>query len=539
MGHDENSADLLRKWLEDIKQIIIERFHIPPISPTIDFDANMNSTPESLWRISLDNDRILVPECDFQKHPFLRGVLAREILRCSLLKIIKNNEVCYNLAAAFGREFVKQSKTWYSLWNETKPPIDTSHQTVYSPSMTFASLYNLDGEDALDELVDSILKNSRYGIDLTISDWQLFLYRFASNYSSALSSAEITIIDELMRNPEISKTEIGKRADISQVWVSTLISAMKKRRQLREFESVVYSKIGIRVFQVVLEPGQASYSDCVSVLNWCPYLYTSNAVVTGKRGLFATLAIPDNSENILDLHRFIQSVKRIGIFVNVFERHRSARTISLDSYDPDNGIWRMDWNAISLESDLLQRDEWAPVFPLVTEDAPSPVDLDERDIRLLSAFEKGYKTVRELRKEIRGRSSDITTRLSRLKDEDVIRKIWEIHHVGLNESALVIANNPDTAKICGALSLRLPVAYVDFDTTNRLLMRTFLPQGGIHGFASAMAKLTPPPEIHVLGQRYHGAYHLALWIDDWDDRTGAWMPASRDTTRWFDHLDSL
>ncbi|TXT54954.1 MAG: hypothetical protein BAJATHORv1_50207 [Candidatus Thorarchaeota archaeon] len=540
MGRKEISSDMLERWLEDIQDTIKQRFNIATKAPPkIVVKDELENSLDSLWNITFDDNIVEIPKIIEDDKQFIRAVLARELFFQSIQSHVTNHEAAFHLSAAFAIEYLDDPSDWFSIWENKCPLTATSRRTWYCPSMTFRLLQKLSDGDYLDELMDSILLMSRYGIKFSDEDWKLFLHRFLRNYSTPLTSAEITIVDALMRNPDSTKADIAERANISPVWVSTLIAAMKKRHQLREFESIVFSRVGIRVFQIVLEPKNATQNDCEKSLQWCPYLYTSNAIVTGKRGLFATLAIPDNPQNIRDLHKFIQIVKQSGILINVFERNRSARIFNLGTYEPNEGIWKIDWNAISLEADLLQRDEWAPVFPLVTQDAPKRAKLDKRDVRLLSAFQKGFRTIRELRAEIRGRSADITSRLNRLRSEDVIRRIWEIHHIGLNEGGLVVSNDSKTSSICAALSLRLPLAYVDFDTQDRLLMRTFLPQGGINGFARSLANLSPPPEIHVLGQRYHGAYRIEKWIDDWDPETAAWMPTKIDRSEWFDCLEAL
>ena len=183
---------------------------------------------------------------------------------------------------------------------------------------------------------------------------------------------------------------------------------------------------------------------------------------------------------------------------------------------------------------MLQREDLSFVYPeLQLSDPDKNIELDETDIRLLSEFEKGKRTARSLQNTLGIRMHTVLERLERLKDDDVIRKSWEVHHIGLVEESIVFTEDEKAGNSTTALALRLPRCFIDYDQNERLFMRTRLPSGGSFGFAHALEPMKSLSDIHLIGDRIWGRWRLSDWIDEWNPKTGQWRPTSKNLNRWF------
>jgi DNA-binding Lrp family transcriptional regulator len=527
---------LIQLWHEAVDSVE-SRFDLtcphrtPELSPELD-----SSQKHAVWSIKVSESKILYPEGLSLSHSLLEGVLAREACRISLPSSLQSEKARMDIACEYGRQVDDDAVAdqWLSLWKKASPIIKLPDGTKYRPHTFFEILWHLGKERAFNSMISRLFRMNKHEIVIDFREWVEWFLRYVLEYERPLSETEASIVDTLLRIPEADGEALAERADVSLRWARSIRKKMKKRGQLMEFDVVVYSKIGIRAFQVVLLSDIDEQEDCSYLIEDCPFVFSSSSILTGGRGLYVTLCMPDNPENLMHLDNLVDTAKSQGLKAFIFERHRSGNWLNLNDYEPNTGDWSIDWGSVRMEGQMLQREGLSFVYPeLRLSDPTKSIELDETDIRLLSEFEKGKKTARSLQNTLGIRMDTILERLDRLREDDIIRKSWEVHHIGLIEESIVFTEDENARNCTTALALRLPRCFVDYDQDERLFMRGRLPEGGSFGLAHALEPINSLSGIHLVGDRIWGRWHLGDWIDEWNPRTGQWRPTSKDLSRWY------
>jgi DNA-binding Lrp family transcriptional regulator len=508
----------------------------PDLSPDID-----SSKKNTVWHIEVSKGEILYPEGLSLSNPLLEGVLARETCRISLPSSLHSEKARMDIACEYGRQIVDDAVAdqWFSLWKEASPIVKLHDGTKYRPHTFFEILWHLGKETAFNRMISRICQMDKHRIVIDFRDWVEWFLRYVLEYERPLSESEAGIVDTLLTNPEADAEALAERADVSPRWARSICKKMKERGQLMEFDVVVYSKIGIRAFQVIFLSDIDEQEDCSYLIEDCPFIFSNSSILTGGRGLYATLCMPDNPENLTHLDNLLNIANSHGLRVFIFERQKSGNWLNLNDYQPNTGgAWSIDWESIRMEGQMLQREDLSFVYPEIQlSDPEKSIELDETDIRLLSEFEKGKKTARSLQNTLGIRMDTILERLERLRADDIIRKSWEVHHIGLIEEAIVFTEDEKARNCTTALALRLPRCFVDYDQDNRLFMRSRLPPGGAFGLSHSLEPINSLSGIHLVGDRIWGRWHLSDWIEEWNPKTGQWSPTSRDLSRWYRSME--
>lgn len=536
-----NTDNLIRLW-HHAAHCVEQRFGLTcPEEEPEPIAVQNPAENQPVWDVSVSTGKILYPENTSLSNTLLPAVLAREACRISLPSSIRDNRARLDIACEYGRQVVKDSTVdeWVSLWKRDSPRTILPNGTNYRPQILFQTLWHLGEEAALNELITRLSRMDKHEIVLTFKDWVESLLRYVIEYERPLTGTEMSVVDVLLANPDADRRRIADRADISPRWASTVCRNLKKRGQLMEFDVVVYSKIGIRVFQVMLLAPSDDQKDCSYLLEGCPFVFSSSSVLTGGRGVYATLCIPDNPKNISHLDKLAKAAKNHGFSVFIFERHKSGSWLNLNDYEPNSGAWSLDWESVRLEGQMMQREDLSLLYPEIHLSGPTKErKLDEIDIRLLSEFEKGNKTARSLQNALGIRMNTVLRRLNELRDDDIIRKSWEVHHIGLTEEGIVFTEDETAANCTAALALRLPRCFLDYDREDRLFLRTRLPSGGVFGLAHALEPIKSLSGVHLIGDRIWGRWHLSNWLEKWDEKSGRWRPTTRDLSSWYSSMES-
>lgn len=533
--------DIIRERLKNTCASVRERFSLQCSSESIKVLLEPSRESQNpIWNVRLSQGILICPPEFHDEDSFSRAVLAREVLRMFLPRSLEDSRARFDIACEYGRQTLNNEPRgkWTHLWKEASPPQTLTSGLRYRPIVFFSLLRHLSGGSALTELVSRLSQMARYGIALGFEDWAELLIRYTTEYERTLTKTEAYLVDALIQNPQASLELLAQRADISPRWAGAIRRNLLTRGQLLEFELVSYSQIGIRVLQVALFPKSAEIQDCSYLIEDCPFAFSASSLLTGGRGIYATMCVPDNPTNLNHIQRMVDVAQKDDVDVFVFDRHRSGNWLNLNDYNPIDGTWDIDWDSVRLEAQMMQRDSLAVLYPEMRfSERTDPRRLDRLDIRLLSEFERGRKTTRQLQRALGIRMKTIADRLRRLRGSGIIEKSYEIHHIGLVEEAITYIDNIGSGECLAALALRFPRCFIDYDNNERLFMRIRLPRGGSYGLASALRPIQPSPTVHLVGGRLWGRWRLSEWIDEWIPETGRWQPTSKDMHRWYSSMD--
>lgn len=535
-----DKEELGQLW-EDAIASIQARFDLPCQNRELEI-IEKDPSPESLsvWELRVSDGSLIYHEKNLNSTPLLYGVIAREACRVNLPTSLKDETARFDIACEYGRQIIDDSlvEEWLSHWEADSPRISLDDGTRYRPRLLFQILWHLGEEQALNRLVGRLSQMSKHNVVLGFNGWVKWFLRYIVEYERPLTATEMIIVDVLVKDPTADRQTIAERADVSPRWVSTVQKRLEKRGQLMEFDLVAYSKIGIRVFQIILQPNTENQVDPSFLLDECPFVFSSSNILTGNQGIYATLCIPDNPANISHLNRLSESAREYGINVFVFERYESGNWLNLDAYEANTGEWSFDWESLRMEGVMMQREDLAFLYPDISLSGPSKEYLLDRiDIRLLLEFEKGHKSTRSLRDALGIRMDEVVRRLNELRANEIIIKSWEVHHIGLLEEAVVYTEEKMATNCVAALGLRLPRCFLDYDSDERLFMRARLPKGGAFGLAHALEPIKSLSGVHLVGDRMWGRWRLSDWLDEWDLETGCWRPTSKNLSHWYGSME--
>ena len=528
---------------EKVNDVLKKRFNLFANYEALQVELDDSPCGEDVKKIIglvIDDGAIRLPP-DFIDHKeILTATLAREAMLNALPSNLEESIVADDLAWEYGRQMLTEQKqqAWIESWKVVNPPQANPTGYPYRPQEEFILLWKLKKEKALEDLVKNALKMVRYGTIPTPEEWHLFLYKTVMSTSASLSLHEGYIIDTLLKNPTTTVNKIAERIGLTEQSTRKKIRSLKERTILNEYEYVVLSKIRFRLYNITLEPDDDPNIDVMFMLRHCPFTYSITPILTGNGGIIATLCIPDNKTNLRHVYEIRKISRNYGINCEMFERYKSSTQINLNDYDYDKGDWSIEWNLLQMEAEKMQREELAIMYPQIQYSyPPDDVSFDRLDLQIIDKFQRGFKNVRQIREALGIRLQIVTERLKRLRSLDVIRKFWEIRHLGLNEEINVTSTDKKVAKCISSLALRLPHSRIEFDRDETLFMGGKVPSGGTYGLITALSSLVPRPRVRLVGKRLWGVWNLTKWLPDWDLNTGRWKETSIDLNKWIDSME--
>ncbi|MCF2136437.1 MAG: winged helix-turn-helix domain-containing protein [Candidatus Thorarchaeota archaeon] len=514
--------------------------HVSTNELSIQIIDNDDCDIDSLIATSIVEESIAINRKAHDQYGILKAVIAREVMYNAIPTDFIDTIAADDIAWEYGRQHIdsQHEQIWIDKWKEVNPPRKTSKGYPYKPQESLQVLEKLRGSKGFADLLASVKKMAKYRIIPDFDDWALFLYRYIMNTSAHLKMMECFVIDALMKSSNETIEVISDRLRHSPQWTRKIIKSLKKRDILTEFEYVVLSKIGIRLYNIIIEPPKDSQIDVSFLLRWCPFVYSTAPILTGNGGILATLCIPNNYENIRYLGVLKNKARTYNLDVQIFERFKAATLLNFDDYNHEAGRWDINWGVLQMESEMMQRDDLAIVYPQIHYSSPSEdLELDSLDLKILDLFQRGYKTIRELREQLESRNETIIQHVRKLRALDVIRKFWDVQHIGLVEEVIITSENPEIVHCVSALGLRLPRCNIEYDQKENLLMRVQVPPGGTYGLIRALSGLQPRPKPILVGNRLWGSWNLTNWLDDWNLETGKWMKTKNDTSRWIQSME--
>ncbi len=496
--------------------------------------------PTQVWAMQAVNGSMTISSDADTDSPLLQAIIAREALAANLPLCLNEVPRARDLACHFGRQHLDDPTTvqlWEQLWAVESPSTPMPGGFIYNPIMRLEDLDRLNAFNGFNELMTRLYRIDRYKVIMTFEEYARYLHLFITEYTVPLSATEARVIELVLREPSLTRADIARRLGKSTTWVSTIIPTLLNRGILTQYERVSLPSVGVRTFNLVLMSNDQKL--CRDVISEYPFLYSCSPIIAGDTGFIATVCIPDNPTNMDSLVELERACKRLDITMKSFETVQKGTFSFLSTYDPQLGQWDIDWNALQLEArQLATNEDLLGAYPLPINIEMQNPQIDDLGARMLAAFEIGHNTVRELRTAVKARQKRVAELLSKFKRSGVILKIWEVHHVGLNELVVVASQDPLTSKAVSAIAARLPKSYLHFNEGN-LFMKTFLPRGGAIGFARALNQLPQVPWILLTEKPTYGQWSLAKVISLWNPRSQRWRPSLEALSKWYERISAL
>ncbi|NWF94516.1 MAG: hypothetical protein HXY34_00060 [Candidatus Thorarchaeota archaeon] len=464
------------------------------------------------------------------------GIVARECARSAL----RSDSLCAECITDVATEFAAQQlcsderARWRKTWQESSDDRRVNGVIVYSPAAGYEALYDVAGPDGLKSIIRDVFNASRYGVRLEFNDYAAYFETRFRRFSVGLTAAEVRILDAMLRDPSATYQLVAQRTGFTPQWVTQRIASLENRRVLRSWETVHFSKIGIRMFHLFIGEetgGQDPYRYFVN----CPFVYAIRRVLTGDWHTLATLSVPDNNQSIRAVYHSVKQLGQRGVRVEIYEIVSSGAAFCFDYYLPESGAWQVPWDLERVQLPKIHRERLWTAFPRI--DSPTPktrVTLDELDMRVIEATRRGVNSVASLRGELRVGQTRVASSLRKLRENDILYTAREAHNVGLNEHIVLTADEQELGRAIAAWSQRLPRTIPTFDLDGRLTLLCSLPTGGSYGLASCLEMVEGQVSLSLLGSPLHGKWRMPL--ETWNAARQAWDFPDREVTEWLDSM---
>ena len=424
-------------------------------------------------------------------------------------------------------------KYWASVAREAK--LDGEW---YAPHLLFEILGRMTGMEGLRTIIEEISQMVRYGLTFSFNEYTKYLQTRVKRFAIPLDRVEVRIIRELLERPTATFREVASRTGLSLPWVSKKIKSLRERVILRKFESVRFSRLDIDMYILLLSMRGGDYDAREALLQKCPFTYNIREVLTGEWDTLVTLAIPENVNSIRSILRALERLKKAGIENRLMEVHSSGVATNFHYYSADEGRWRIPWDLERVVLAKIYTEQLAGVFPRIDYARKYlDIEIDDTDIQILELFWKQHTTLSQIRERIEIGRQNALKRVKRLRENGIINTIWEVHNIGLNENALVAADDEDTGRTIAAWTQNLPRSIISFDEKDRLSLIVNLPIGGCCGMANALRVLPHPVKMMQLGMTRAGSWQFPT--EYWDTETQSWSFPRHKMDEWFDLIDTV
>ncbi len=466
----------------------------------------------------------------------LKGVVFRECVMTALPQDGVCEECIDDIATEFARQELEGEarERWLTQWKGYRPLKRVTSTLHYDPTLTFPALFSMVGPEALQtivrDIVQVIVKNRGR---LTIQEYLQYLSTRSHGFSVTISMTDLRIASELLKRPTITNQSIARATGKTPQWVSSRIAYLRQRQILRKFNIVRFSKIGIRMFHLVVEAAE-DQANPAFLLEKCPFVYSCSNLLTGSRGVYAVLAVPDNRDSVAAVEQFIGAAPRDwGVRTFLTEVISSGSQFCFDYYDPEKRCWDIPWDMERVHAARIYRDNLADIIPRQEETREQVCrHFDDLDMRILDCVWRGVASVARIRRALHVGQHRVAERLKRLREDGVVVTRWEVHNIGLVERVLVQTHDKEVGEAIAAWAQRLPRSIVSFDLSGYMTMVASLPVGGAYGISWALSLIPMPITIRCLEPPVYGRWGFPTQL--WDSTTHRWMAPSEAIAKWFD-----
>ncbi|MDH4212773.1 MAG: winged helix-turn-helix transcriptional regulator [Candidatus Thorarchaeota archaeon] len=516
-------------WSE-CSRIITQRFGLqaPPVPKSVKVIDGHDISRIGGHYSSTKDELQLHPEVVSEVIP-LRGVIFRECFFHSMPP-----ELCFeasrDMAFEFARQMLKKEErtSWIIEWQKI-PTERVRVNLLYTSYKMMEWIIALGGQSELDSLVHEFASMARYGISLDFNEYVDYLTLRAQNIVVELGNADLKIIDVLLKNETASYRQVAKTTGLSESWVCTRINRLKRKYILRSVTTTPFSRIGIRTFHVML--AGPSRSEPSRILEGCPFVYDVRSVLNGPWQTIARLAIPDCTGNIQSLDQMSSMLNNNGIAVDIAETYSVGISNSFYHYNTEKRRWEIPWIAMRGWGHKITEESLHHVveridLPAKTTDAY----LDSIDMEILALVNNRITSSRALRKRLAIGQAKLSSRIKKLRSEDLIRRVWNVQNLGLVERVAIRANDRDTASILDTWARELPHAFLRYEENRKLLMMTDLPAGGSTQLMDTLRSLKWAVIVSPLSSGIWGQWQFPFSL--WDVESQCWQSPKDEIATW-------
>jgi len=447
-------------------------------------------------------------------------------------------ELCFeasrDMAFEFTRQMLKkQERTrWIIEWQKI-PTERVRVNLLYTSYKMMEWIIALGGLSELDSLVHEFVSMARYGISLDFNEYVDYLTLRTQNIVVELGNADLKIIDVLLKDETASYHQVAKTTGLSESWVCTRINRLKRKYILRSITTTPFSRIGIRTFHVML--AGPSWSEPSRILEGCPFVYDVRSVLNGPWQTIARLAVPDSTGNIHSLDQISSILSNNGIAVDVAETYSVGISNSFYHYNMEKRRWEIPWIAMrgwghKITEESLHHIVERIDLPTKTTDAY----LDSIDMEILALVNNRITSSRVLRKRLSIGQTKLSSRIKKLRSEDLIHRVWNVQNLGLVERVAIRANDRDTAGILDVWARELPRAFLRYEENRKLLMMTDLPAGGSTQLMDTLRSLKWSVIVSPLSSGIWG--HWQFPYNLWDVERQCWQSPKDEVIAWLDRV---
>ncbi|MFW9810794.1 MAG: hypothetical protein ACFFE6_15580, partial [Candidatus Thorarchaeota archaeon] len=354
--------DLLKHSLDiwkEVKREIENSFGLVPAeSPSSVVISSKNNSLGNLTP-GIFKENMIVINSELPNYiDLLPATIAKLCFQISLPQDILCAECIDDLSFEFARQRIENENLrnqWESIWSEHTPQRKISTVMEYHPCTAYIWLYSVAGEEGLETIVRELTHRARSQIPLSFEDYLLYFSKRVNRFENTLDATELKLVKYLIDTPEIQHNDLAKRTGITQEWVSKKVSQLQKRMILRGFNHVPFSRLGIRMFHVLLLK-KSSEVDPFSLLKDCPFLYSFRKVMSGDWNALATLCIPHNLRSMEMIDEGIGHIQQAGFDMQIHHTSSSGVSHCFDYYSTRKGQWDVPWELLAVQLQRIQSD---------------------------------------------------------------------------------------------------------------------------------------------------------------------------------------
>jgi len=469
--------------------------------------------------------------------PDYKKLLPSTIRKLSLESSLPRNLLCDECIDDISFEYARKSiddeflrNTWESIWSGHSPPRKIASMVEYNPCEGYKWLDSVSGGSGLNTFVKELTHRSKNQILLTFEDYMKYFSTRIHRFERILDSTELKLVNAIIENPNIPSKDLSILIGISEEWLSRKISQLQKRMVLRKFNHAPFSRIGIRIFQVLISK-VTNDIDPFELLKDCPFLYSYRKVVSGDWIGLATLCIPENRQSVELIKDALSLIEKKGFEITTHESISSGIARCFDHYTPKVGIWDIPWEILAIQLQRIHSDNLASSIPRIDKpEERTEIILDELDMKIFECVRLGVSSVSKIRSHLRVGQHRVAEKLQRLRENGLVIKSWEVHNIGLNEYAIIYCNDKKIGRSIAAWALRLPRSIISFSSEEVLMLIIDLPRGGSFGLATALEGLNKGTRIGILSPQTYGSWGLPTVL--WDSKFQKWKYPKKRLETW-------
>jgi predicted transcriptional regulator len=446
-------------------------------------------------------------------NPCVEGLILRE---CFISAMHGDNceEAVLDVASEFAYQELspQHRRKWMEMWKDLEVQ-RIKPNLVYAPIADVRSICRIGGKEQLHSLVRELLSRTRYGIEFEFAEYAEFLVKKVQTLVVRLSKTEVKVLDSLLRTPETTIPMISEKLGFSRSWTSNLISSLKEKEVIFQHEKVPFSKIGIKMFHLLLSNG--GNSKPFELFSKCPFLYEIRHVIAGQWNELATLTVPSNPKSIDSLEYFRDFVSTKDAQTELFEIASSVLSYSFNFYDLNRHRWEIPWMTLKGWGRRIERDGLEKSYERI--DIPTnatEIYLDKSDMQILASVHKKKGKARNLRRELSIGQNKLYSHLRKLRENGLIVQWWNVYNIGLDEWAVIQAP-AEYSQIVEVWARELPRVFIRYDAQRNLFMLINLPRGDTVQLMKTLVALDWNKFLLVapldLGLWGHWGFPLKLW----------------------------